>query len=85
MAEMSRSSPPFRAEHIGSLLRPAFLLESRQRHAIGEIDSMKLAAIEDAAINDIVEIQLQLGFHSISDGEYRRSSKCSSHFASQPR
>lgn len=71
-------NPPFRAEHIGSLLRPDSLLEMRQRHATAEIDKNELTQAEDAAIRDIVAIELKLGFRSISDGEYRRSSESTS-------
>lgn len=64
--------PPFRAEHLGSLLRPKALLD--ERHAIdgGKGDQKKLAAAEDTAVKDIVKEQLDLGFHAVSDGEYRR-------------
>ena len=68
--------PPFRAEHLGSLLRPAELLKIR--HKIDESQGKpsglekELAAVEDTAVKDIVKTQLDLGFHPISDGEYRR-------------
>lgn len=68
--------PPFRAEHLGSLLRPAELLKIR--HKIDEFQGKPsglekdLAAVEDTAVKDIVKTQLDLGFHPVSDGEYRR-------------
>ena len=49
-------SPPFRAEHIGSLLRPRNLLDARRRHAAGEIDLAELRACEDEAIRDVVAL-----------------------------
>jgi methionine synthase II (cobalamin-independent) len=65
--------PPFRAEHLGSLLRPSELLEVRHQIDHGEKGLEKdLKAAEDASIQDIVKKQLGLGFHGVSDGEYRR-------------
>src|SRR4029077_19640926 len=55
------SPPPFRAEHIGSLLRPAALLEARQRFARGEIDPATLTAAEERAIEDAVRLQQRVG------------------------
>lgn len=65
-------SPPFRAEHLGSLLRPSKLLN--KRHAIQQKKDTEegLQAIEDSSINDIVKVQQDCGIHPISDGEYRR-------------
>lgn len=65
-------SPPFRAEHLGSLLRPSKLLN--KRHAIQQKKDTEegLQAVEDDSINDIVKIQQECGIHPISDGEYRR-------------
>jgi methionine synthase II (cobalamin-independent) len=64
--------PPFRAEHLGSLLRPAQLLQARASVDKGTVAKDKLVSIEDEAVKDIVKTQLDLGFHPISDGEYRR-------------
>lgn len=64
--------PPFRAEHLGSLLRPAQLLQARASVDKGTATKDKLVSIEDEAVQDIVKMQLDLGFHPISDGEYRR-------------
>ncbi|KAI1488277.1 5-methyltetrahydropteroyltriglutamate-homocysteine methyltransferase [Biscogniauxia mediterranea] len=72
----NKQRPPFRAEHLGSLLRPKELTEKRlQLDAAKAVDISKdpeLKAIEDRAINEIVKLQLDLGFHAINDGEYRR-------------
>lgn len=66
--------PPFRAEHVGSLLRPPELVAAREGHERGEIDAAALRAVEDAAIRDAVALQEGLGLPSITDGEFRRDS-----------
>jgi 5-methyltetrahydropteroyltriglutamate--homocysteine methyltransferase len=68
------AAPPFRAEHIGSLLRPAELLHARTRFARREIDQATLTAAEDAAIRGAVALQQRLGFRFVTDGEFRRRS-----------
>ncbi|MEE8445661.1 MAG: 5-methyltetrahydropteroyltriglutamate--homocysteine S-methyltransferase [Alphaproteobacteria bacterium] len=68
----SPSEPPFRAEHIGSLLRPASLLTCRADHEAGSVSDADVRAAEDAAIRDAVALQLELGLSSITDGEFRR-------------
>jgi 5-methyltetrahydropteroyltriglutamate--homocysteine methyltransferase len=68
------SKPPFRAEHIGSLLRPPHLLEQRGRFARGEIGQDDLTAAEDKAIRDASALQESLGFKFVIDGEFRRRS-----------
>ena len=68
-----RHDPPFRADHVGSFLRPRALLEARERHAKGEIDAAALRIVEDAAIRDIVRFQEDLGLRGITDGEFRRT------------
>ena len=65
-------NPPFRAEHIGSLLRPARLLALRADHAVGKISDEEVRRAEDYAITQAVALQLELGLSSITDGEYRR-------------
>ncbi|MGY1748777.1 MULTISPECIES: 5-methyltetrahydropteroyltriglutamate--homocysteine S-methyltransferase [unclassified Modestobacter] len=67
------SGPPFRADHVGSLLRPPSLLEARARHAAGEIDAAELRGIEDAAIADAVRLQADVGLATATDGEFRRT------------
>ncbi|MGE0628217.1 MAG: 5-methyltetrahydropteroyltriglutamate--homocysteine S-methyltransferase [Hyphomicrobiaceae bacterium] len=68
------SPPPFRAEHIGSLLRPAALLESRARHAAGRASDQELADAENAAIRNAVAMQQRVGLKLATDGEFRRES-----------
>lgn len=68
------ATPPFRAEHIGSLLRPAELLHERARFARGEIGQAALTAAEDEAIRGAIRLQEQLGFKFVTDGEFRRRS-----------
>jgi 5-methyltetrahydropteroyltriglutamate--homocysteine methyltransferase len=67
------SGPPFRADHVGSLLRPANLLDARARHAKGEIDDAELRGIEDEAIRDVVRMQADVGLRTATDGEFRRA------------
>jgi 5-methyltetrahydropteroyltriglutamate--homocysteine methyltransferase len=64
--------PPFRAEHIGSLLRPAKLLHAREQHLAGRLDQDGLAAIENEAIRRVVRLQEEAGLEVITDGEFRR-------------
>jgi 5-methyltetrahydropteroyltriglutamate--homocysteine methyltransferase len=66
--------PPFRAEHIGSLLRPPQLMQERARFARGEIGQAELTKAEDAAIRDAIRLQEDLGFKFVTDGEFRRRS-----------
>ncbi len=65
--------PPFRADHVGSLLRSARLKDARQQHARGEIDAGALEAVEDAEIRRIVAKQEAIGLEAVTDGEFRRS------------
>jgi 5-methyltetrahydropteroyltriglutamate--homocysteine methyltransferase len=67
------NTPPFRADHVGSFLRPKELLEARDRFKQGAISKEQLRAIEDAAIRDIVRFQEELGLQGITDGEFRRT------------
>jgi len=68
-----RSSPPFRADHVGSFLRPPELLAARERFARGEIGWAALRAVEDTAIAAVVRLQEDVGLQSITDGEFRRT------------
>ena len=70
---MKRTKPPFRADHVGSLLRPAALHEARARRAKGEIAAEQLKAIEDREIERVIQKQEEVGLQSITDGEFRRS------------
>ena len=66
-------TPPFRADHVGSLLRPAALHEARASFAEGLISATDLRAVEDTAIRDVVELQRAAGLRSATDGEFRRA------------
>ncbi len=68
-----RTKPPFRADHVGSLLRTAPLKEARAKHAKGAIDAAALKAVEDAEIEKIVKKQDEVGLKLATDGEFRRS------------
>ncbi|MEO8888878.1 MAG: 5-methyltetrahydropteroyltriglutamate--homocysteine S-methyltransferase [Jatrophihabitantaceae bacterium] len=69
-----RDQPPFRADHVGSLLRPPALLQARAQAAAGEITPAQLEAAEDTAITEVVRLQEDLGLQSATDGEFRRTS-----------
>src|SRR5260370_34247561 len=69
-----RTTPPFRADHVGSLLRPSSLLAARDDYAAGQISAAQLRAAEDAAVADVVAMQDELGLQSATDGEFRRAS-----------
>jgi 5-methyltetrahydropteroyltriglutamate--homocysteine methyltransferase len=71
---MQRTKPPFRADHVGSLLRTASLKEARAHRARGEITSDALTAIEDREIEAVIRKQEAVGLQSLTDGEYRRIS-----------
>ncbi len=68
------ATPPFRADHVGSLLRPPELLGARQARAAGEITADELRAVEDAAVRGAVAMQESVGLRSATDGEFRRTS-----------
>jgi 5-methyltetrahydropteroyltriglutamate--homocysteine methyltransferase len=70
---VSQVNPPFRADHVGSLLRPPAVHEARARRAAGEISAAELREVEDAAIADAVRTVEGLGMHSVTDGEFRRA------------
>jgi methionine synthase II (cobalamin-independent) len=69
-----RTKPPFRADHVGSLLRPPELLKAREEFANGRITAGELRSIEDDAIRDVVRMQEEVGLQSATDGEFRRAS-----------
>ena len=64
--------PPFRADHVGSLLRPPELLRARADHAAGRITRAALRRIEDAAVGQAVRMQEDIGLQGVTDGEFRR-------------
>ena len=71
---MQRSKPPFRADHVGSLLRPAALKEARAKREKGEIDDEALKIVEDREIEKVIKKQEEVGLKSVTDGEFRRAS-----------
>jgi 5-methyltetrahydropteroyltriglutamate--homocysteine methyltransferase len=73
MPMTARQKPPFRADHVGSFLRPKYLLDAREQKAKGEISAAQLRAVEDKAITEIVKFQEDVGLQSITDGEFRRT------------
>src|SRR5512143_4077277 len=70
---MQRTKPPFRADHVGSLLRPATLKQARAQRAQGAHDDAALKAVEDREIERVIKRQEEVGLQSITDGEFRRS------------
>jgi 5-methyltetrahydropteroyltriglutamate--homocysteine methyltransferase len=69
MSDMS--GPPFRADHVGSLLRPPELLRARSEHQAGRISAEELRRVEDAAIRDLVRMGQDVGLLGVTDGEFR--------------
>ena len=69
---MQSHKPFFRAETVGSLLRPAYLIEARAKFKSGEIDAAALRAVEDEAIAEAVALQERVGLKVVTDGEFRR-------------
>jgi 5-methyltetrahydropteroyltriglutamate--homocysteine methyltransferase len=69
----ARTKPPFRADHVGSLLRPAALKEAREKAASGAIGAAELAAVEDREIEKVIGKQEAIGLDLATDGEFRRA------------
>src|SRR5262247_3827675 len=69
-----RTTPPFRADHVGSLLRPAKLLQAREDRTADRVSAADLRSVEDDAIRDVVRMQRDVGLRSATDGEFRRTS-----------
>jgi 5-methyltetrahydropteroyltriglutamate--homocysteine methyltransferase len=69
-----RSKPPFRADHVGSLIRPQELREARQAHLEGRLPLADLRAIEDRLIREVIALQERVGLQAVTDGEFRRTS-----------
>jgi 5-methyltetrahydropteroyltriglutamate--homocysteine methyltransferase len=67
-----RARPPFRADHVGSLLRPERLLRARAEREAGRIDDAALKRLEDEAVREVVRLQEEVGLESVTDGEFRR-------------
>jgi 5-methyltetrahydropteroyltriglutamate--homocysteine methyltransferase len=72
MSDMS--GPPFRADHVGSLLRPSELLQARAEHQADRFSAEALRRVEDNAISDVVRMQAEIGLGGVTDGEFRRGS-----------
>ena len=85
MSTKLHRNPPFRAEHLGSLLRTEKLLEVRHANEAGKAQDSELRAVEDIDVKDIVKTQIDLGYHAITDGEYRRHSMLSEGLRPEPR
>jgi 5-methyltetrahydropteroyltriglutamate--homocysteine methyltransferase len=71
--ERRSANPPFRADHVGSFLRPAYLLAAREAHMRAELSATELRAVEDRAIREVVKLQQDVGLRGITDGEFRRT------------
>jgi 5-methyltetrahydropteroyltriglutamate--homocysteine methyltransferase len=71
---MPREKPPFRADHVGSLLRPPELARARAEFKAGRIDADGLCDVEDEAIRGVIELQRAAGLQTVTDGEFRRTS-----------
>ena len=74
MASLPHGRPPFRADHVGSLLRPQPLRQAFRRHAAGELGDAEFIAVQDRCISDAVALQEQVGLRVVTDGEFRRGS-----------
>lgn len=70
---MQRTRPPFRADHVGSLLRPAALKEARAKRASGGVSAADLEQVEDREIEGVIRKQQEVGLNAVTDGEFRRS------------
>jgi 5-methyltetrahydropteroyltriglutamate--homocysteine methyltransferase len=70
---MQRTKPPFRADHVGSLLRPAALKQAREQRTKGEIGAAELKEVEDREIERAIKKQEEVGLKAVTDGEFRRS------------
>jgi 5-methyltetrahydropteroyltriglutamate--homocysteine methyltransferase len=70
----ARTIPPFRADHVGSLIRPAALVEARRAAAEGRMPAEELRRIQEAAIREVVRLQEEIGLRSVTDGEFNRGS-----------
>jgi len=67
------SKPPYRADQVGSLLRPAYLKEARAQFGAGRITREQLREVEDRAIREVIALQEEAGLRAVTDGEFRRA------------
>src|SRR5215210_455523 len=74
MSAIAKGRPPFRADHVGSLLRPAALRKAFRQHGAGEIGAEEFTRIQDECIRDAVRMQEEVGLKVVTDGEFRRGS-----------
>ena len=74
MTVQTRLKPPFRAEHVGSFLRPQRLIEAARAHKAGTLDAAGFAKVQDDCVRQVVAFQENIGLRSITDGEFRRES-----------
>ena len=74
----ARTKPPFRADHVGSLLRPKSITDAFKKFHAGEISADEVTAAQDQAIKDVIALQESVGLEAITDGEFRRASYWSS-------
>ncbi len=74
MAQIAQHRPPFRADHVGSLLRPSALRQAFRRHGAKEIGGDEFARLQDQCIRDVVALQEEVGLQVVTDGEFRRGS-----------
>ncbi len=74
MSKTLGAGPPFRAEHIGSLLRPTELTQSFRQYQSGQITDVQFQMVQDRAIRDVVQLQESVGLEVVTDGEFRRAS-----------
>src|SRR6185503_9478485 len=74
MSAAAKGRPPFRADHVGSLLRPAALRRAFRKHAAKEMGDAEFTALQDRCIRDVVALQEQVGLKVVTDGEFRRGS-----------
>lgn len=80
MTDQKPTDPPFRAEHIGSLLRPQDLIDARIAHEAGDMEAEELRELEDLSIRDVVRLQEDIGLEVVTDGEFRRNTYFSHFF-----
>ena len=74
MSDAQQTKGPFRADHVGSFLRPAELMAAREKHEKGEIDAAALEEVENRLITEIVKMQEDAGIQAVTDGDFRRLS-----------
>ena len=74
MIKSSKGRPPFRADHVGSLLRPPVLRQAFKDYFAKRIDDIHFAQIQDQCIRDVVKLQEDVGLEVVTDGEFRRGS-----------